>query len=117
MTKNCYRKLQSSNKPWYCKTCLAKVLPFSNLTGHQIDSFMLGKLVASPNQVIKENQLIFLNDHSNSVIKNELLHLDQFRDLKPDVISNLHLHMNISSLSYHLMTLEISLQTANSNQK
>ena len=52
-TKYCYRLLQNSNKPWYCKTCLAKVLSFSNL------SLILGKLLVSPKQVIKENQLTF----------------------------------------------------------
>ena len=101
ITKYCYRKLQNSNEPWYCKICLAKVLPFSNLTDLQIDSLMLGKLLASPKQVIIENQLSFVNDHCNSAVKNELLHPDQFRDLKPDITSNLYLHMNISSLSYH----------------
>ena len=58
-TEYCYRKLQNSNGSWYCKTCPAKALPFSNLTDHQIDSLMLRKLLASPRQVIKENQLIF----------------------------------------------------------
>ena len=46
---------------------------------------MLRKLLASPKQDIKENQLTFLDDHSSSAIKNELLHPDQFRDLKPDI--------------------------------
>ena len=60
---------------------------------------MLGILLASPKQVIKENQLTFLNDHSNSAIVNEVLHPDQIRDLKPDITSNLYLHMNVFSLS------------------
>lgn len=61
------------------------MLPFSNLTDHKIDNLMLRKLLASPKQDIKENQLTFLDDHSSSAIKNELLHPDQFRDLKPDI--------------------------------
>ena len=75
------------------------MLPFSNVTDHQIDSLMLGKLLASPKQVIKDNKLTLLNDHSNSAIKNELLYSDKFRDVKPDIASNLYLQMNISSLS------------------
>ena len=46
---------------------------------------MLRKLLASPKQDIIENQLTLLDDHSSSAIKNELLHPDQFRDLKPDI--------------------------------
>ena len=46
---------------------------------------MLRKLLASPKQDIIENQLTLLDDHSSSPIKNELLHPDQFRDLKPDI--------------------------------
>ena len=74
ITQYCYRKLQNSNEPWYCKTCLAKVLPFSNFTDHQIDNLMWGKSLASSKQATKENQLTFLNDYSNSVIK--LVHAD-----------------------------------------
>ena len=60
------------------------MLPFSNLTDHKIDN-LLRKLLASPKQDIIENQLTLLDDHSSSAIKNELLHPDQFRDLKPDI--------------------------------
>ena len=44
--------------------------------------------------------MTFLNDHSNLGIETVLLHQDQFGDLKPDVKSNLYLHVNASSLSY-----------------
>ena len=36
--------------------------------------------------------MTFLKDYSDSAIVNELLHPDQFRDLKPDITSNLYLH-------------------------
>lgn len=44
--------------------------------------------------------MTFLNDHSNLGIVTVLLHQDQFGDLKPDIKSNLYLHVNASSLSY-----------------
>ena len=100
ITKYCYRKLKNVDEPWYCKTCLAKVLSFSNLTDYQIGSLMLGKLLASPKQVINKKQLTFLDDNSNSAIVSDLLHQDQFRDLKPEITSNLYLHKNVSSLSH-----------------
>lgn len=44
--------------------------------------------------------MTFLNDHSNLGIETVLHHQDQFGDLKPDIKSNLYLHVNASSLSY-----------------
>ena len=101
ITKYCYGKLKNGDESWYCKACLATILPFPNLTDYQIDSLMLGKLLASAKYVITEKQLTFLNDHSNSTIVSELLFWDQFRDLKPDITSNLYLHRNVFSLSHH----------------
>ena len=42
------------------------MLPFSNLTDHKIDNLMLRKLLVSPKQDIKENQLTFLDESSES---------------------------------------------------
>ena len=44
--------------------------------------------------------MTFLNDHSNLGIETVLLHQGQFGDLKPNIKSNLYLHVNASSLSY-----------------
>ena len=76
---------------------------------------MLGKLLASPKQVIKDNESTLLSDHSNSAIKNEPLYSDKFRDVKPDIASNLYLQMNISSLSYHFDDFRDLITNCNSN--
>ena len=34
--KFCYRKLQNSQDPWYCKTCIKQILCFSELNESQL---------------------------------------------------------------------------------
>ena len=64
---------------------------------------MLGSLMTSPKQIIQENQVIFCNDKQSSVTTNEIYTPHEFHNhLKTLLPSNLYLHMNISSLSYHI---------------
>ena len=82
---------KDSDEPWYCKTCLAKLLIFSNLTDYQSDSLILGKLLAFPKQVIKENQLTF-----STTIPIQLSWINS------SIQTNLeNLYMNIFPLSYY----------------
>ena len=36
LTKFCYRKMQTSQEPWYCKNCIKQILPFSELSDSQL---------------------------------------------------------------------------------
>ena len=54
ITRYCYRKLQKDETPWYRKICLGQAMPFSNLTGHQLEAFMLGKLKTSPKLIYNQ---------------------------------------------------------------
>ena len=68
---------------------------------------MLGSLMTSPKQIIQENQVIFPNDKQSSVTTKEVFTPDEFHNhLKTLLPSNLYLHMNISSLSYHINDLK-----------
>ena len=97
----CYRKLEKD--PWCCKKCIKNIVPFSQLLNNQINNLMLGSLMTSPKQIIQENQEIFPNDKQSSVTANEIFTPNEFHNpLKTLLLSNLYLHMNISSLSYHI---------------
>ena len=60
ITKFCYRKLQNSQDPWYCKKCIKQILPFSELTESHLNRVAKRNLIPSPKKTIQENNLIFL---------------------------------------------------------
>ena len=70
ITKYCYRKLQKDKSPWYCKTCIKNIIPFSELTDNQFDKTMQGNLVITPKLVIDEHRIS--SPDFGSAIKNEL---------------------------------------------
>ena len=49
ITRYCYRRLQKEETTWYCKICLRQAMLFNNLTDHQSEVLLLGKLLTSPN--------------------------------------------------------------------
>ena len=71
ITRYCYRKLQKDETPWHCKICLGQAMPFSNLTGHQLEAFMLGKLITSLKLIQSNNQLLFPNFNTENISKNQ----------------------------------------------
>ena len=40
--KQTYRQLQKDPTPWYCKSCLKKEIPFSNLNNSEFEAFISG---------------------------------------------------------------------------
>ena len=73
ITRYYYRKLQKDQTPWYCTICLGQAILFINLTDHQLESFMLGKLITSPKLIQLNNQLLFPNDDTENIPKNRYL--------------------------------------------
>ena len=73
ITRYCYRKLQKNETPWHCKICLGQAMLFSNLTGHQLEAFMLVKLITSPKVIQSNIQLLVPNYNAENIPKNQYL--------------------------------------------
>ena len=52
VTKFCYRKLQNSQDPYYCKKCIKQILPFPELTESQLNRVTKRSLISSPKKII-----------------------------------------------------------------
>ena len=119
ITKFCYRKLQNSQDPCYCKNCIKQLLPFPELTESQLNRVTKGNLISSPKETIQENNLIFLNDEYGTSRNSEYFTPDKFykevSTISPNC--NLYLHMNISSLPYHFDDLKYLLENCQSKPK
>ena len=83
--------------------CIKNIIPYSKLGDTQLEELMIGRLLASPKLTIEKNGLIFPSDDCENVIKNELYTPENVYKIKVDQNSdNLFIHMNISSISYHI---------------
>ena len=111
ITRYCYRKLQTDETPWYCKICIRQAMLFSNLTDHQLEAFMLDKLITSPKLILSNNQLLFPNGNPINIPKNQYLTPNDFYEIQNTAKSKqLYIHLNISAISYHIDDL-VSLIT------
>ena len=54
ITKFCYRKLQNSQDPWYCKNCIKQLLPFPELTESQLNRVTKGNLISLQRKQFKK---------------------------------------------------------------
>ena len=116
ITRYCYRKLQKDEMPWYCKICLGQAMLFSNLTDHQLEAFMLGKLITCPKFIKSNNQLPFQNEDTENIPKNQYLTPNNLYEIQNTTKSKqLYIHLNISSISYHID--DIILLTTNCKTK
>ena len=108
-TKFCYRKLQTSQELWYCKNCIKQILPFSE---SQLKRVTKENLISSPKKIIQDNNLVFSNDRYGTAVKNDSFTPDEFyENLKTaSPTYNLYLHMNISSLQYHIDDLRYLIE-------
>ena len=113
ITKFCYRKLQQSHEPWYCQKCIKQVLPFSELTYSQLNRITKGNFLSSPKKIIQENNSTFLDDESETLVKNNCLIPDEFYK----ELSTIHLRMNISSHPYHFDYLKYLVENCQSKPK
>ena len=103
ISRYCYKKLQKDTSPWYCKTCIKTIMPYSNLTDHQLEAFMLGKIITSPSLTLIENDLLFPNEILEDFSKTEYITPEDFFSSTYKIKSKeLFIHLNISSISYHI---------------
>ena len=100
-------------EPWYCKNCIKQILPFSELSDSQLSRVTKENLTSSPKKIIQDNNLVFLNDQYGTSIKNDIFTSDEFyenlKTISPTY--NLYIHMNISSLQYHIDDLRYLLKS------
>ena len=117
--KFCYRKLQQSHEPWHCQKCIKQVLPFSELTYSQLNRITKGNFLSSPEKIIQENNSTFLDDESETSVKNNCLTPDEFYKELSTIAptSNLYLHMNISSHPYHFDYLKYLVENCQNKPK
>ena len=96
--------MQTSQEPRYCKNCIKQILPFSELSESQLSRITKGNLILYPKKIIQDNNLVFLNDQYRTARRNDSLTSDEFyenvKTISPTY--NLYLHMNNSSLHYHI---------------
>ena len=99
--------MQTSQEPWYCKNCIKQILPFSELSDSQLSRVTIENLISSPKKIIWDNNLVSLNDQYETAIKNDSFTPNEFyRNLKTiSPTYNLYIHMNISSIQYHINDL------------
>ena len=72
---------------------------------------MLGKLITFPKLIQSDNQLVFPNDDTENIPKNQYLTPNDFYEIQNKTKSKqLYIHLNISSISYHIDDL-VSLIT------
>ena len=63
---------------------------------------MLGKVLTSPKLLSKNDYLLFPDKEYQNIAKTELMTPDDFYQMNSNNSNNLFLHMNISSVSYHI---------------
>ena len=112
ITKYCYRKLEKSEDPWFCKNCIKDIAPFLELSQNQLEKIFIGKLVTSPKNILKENMITFTNKDLRNVTHNDLLTPEDFKKINTSPTSHLYLHMNISSLPYHFEDFEALIKNS-----
>ena len=112
-----YRKLQKDSTPWYCKNCLKQVLPYNKLTDYQLKALMLGKVLTSPKLLSTNDYLLFPDEECENAAKTELMTPDDFYQINNNNSNNLFLHMNISSVSYHIDDLNTFIMNCKNKPK
>ena len=99
--------MQTSQEPWYCKNCIKQILPFSELSDSQLSRATIENLISSPKKIIWDNNLVSLNDQYETAIQNDSFTPNEFygnlKTISPTY--NLYIHMNISSIQYHINDL------------
>lgn len=118
--KKTYQKLQNDSTKWFCKNCLSEVIPFSKLDDIEFDKLhfcttMEPKVVPVCKTIIEEMSN-FLDQNENAQVSKYYLPEDIN---KLDILNSNHLaylHLNISSLQYHIDELK-NLLTETNNVK
>ena len=113
----CYKKLQKDSTTWHCKNCLKQVLPFNKLFNYQLKALMSGKVLTSPKLLSTNNYLLFPDEECENAAKTELMTPDDFYQINNNNSNNLFLHMNISSVSYHIDDLNTFIMNCKNKPK
>ena len=102
--KKTHRGLKKDPTPWFCKSCMQKEIPFSNINDTEY-IHLTKDLKVKPKKLTKETifeKLNLLSDNENITCK--CYTTEQFKENGFDKHNNQMtlLHLNISSLPYHI---------------
>ena len=98
ITKCSYKKLQND---WYCRQCIGKVMPFSNMTDMQLNRLMKERYLISQKLISEQDQILF-SDEKFSFATNDYSTPEEFSkfiDYKSP--SHLYLHEHILIILQH----------------
>ena len=65
ITKYWYKKLQKDKSSWYCRLCIAKVIPFSNTTDMQLNRLIKERYLISQKLISEQEQILFSDKTSS----------------------------------------------------
>ena len=78
---------------------------------------MLGKALTSPKLFSTHDNLLFPDEEYENAAKTELMTPDDFYQINNNNSNNLFLHMNISSVSYHIDDLNTFIMNCKNKPK
>ena len=78
---------------------------------------MLSKVLTSPKLLSTNDYLLFLDQECENAAKTELMTPDDFYQINNNNSNNLFLHMNISSVSYHIDDLNTFIMNCKNKPK
>ena len=78
---------------------------------------MLGKSLTSPKLSSTSDYLLFPDEECENAAKTELMTSDNFYQINNNNLNNLFLHMNISSVSYHIDDLNTFIMNCKNKPK
>ena len=78
---------------------------------------MLGKVLTSPKLLSTNDYLLFPDEECENAAKTELMTPDDFYQINNNNSNNLFLHMNISSVSYHIDDLSTFIMNCKNKAK
>ena len=79
-------------------------MSLSNITNCQLEAFILGKLITSPKLILSNNQLLFPNNYTENILKNQYLTPNDFYKIQNTRKSKqLSIYLNISQSPITLM--------------
>ena len=103
LNKYTYKKLQKDNSPWFCINCTKDQLPFHSQSN---SNFLNGHFTTLQNITFED--LLKNLDLEEDCPSSEYYTPNEFSQVKLNK-SNLFIHLNISSLSYHIDELNLFL--------
>ena len=118
--KKTYSDLKKDPAPWFCKSCMQKEIPFSNMNDAEY-THLTNDLKVKPKKITRETifeKLNLFSDYEN--IKCKYYAIEQFKENGFDKHNNqmILLHLNVSSSPYHtdeftelLSDVEINFKT------